>query len=264
MADEYILNTTDYEFTLFEHQGLGGTRKYIASPKKKQMPKLLVKHGGEYSPSCSNYMYSRIGKAIGVTIPQSYIMRIEEIDKHLFDSPCAVGIEFIDGLQPVDLESIQGNKKLESDMINCFVLAGLFTRFEDLMQTAYLPSVAVYPLDFDESFSMDNGLFNCIMRDDQYAEDAVVKALRNCQQNNLVRCLKIAIEVAAKTLNLRIEEVRIIAMSLLQRFIALSEDRIASITDPLDEVFTPLLAIYYEEYVRILQEKASAYLSTLQ
>lgn len=50
MADEYILNTTDYEFTLFEHQGLGGTRKYIASPKKKQMPKLLVKHGGEYSP----------------------------------------------------------------------------------------------------------------------------------------------------------------------------------------------------------------------
>ena len=128
---------------LFEHQGLGGTRKYIASPKKKQMPKLLVKHGGEYSPSCSNYMYSRTGKAIGVTIPQSYIMRIAERDKHLFDSPCAVGIEFIDGLQPVDLESIQGNKKLESDMINCFVLAGLFTRFEDLMQTAYLPSVAV-------------------------------------------------------------------------------------------------------------------------
>ena len=92
MADEYILNTTDYEFTLFEHQGLGGTRKYIALPKKKQMPKLLVKHGGEYSPSCSNYMYSRIGKAIGVTIPQSYIMRIAEKDKRLFDSHCAVGI----------------------------------------------------------------------------------------------------------------------------------------------------------------------------
>ena len=49
MADEYILNTTDYEFTLFEHQGLGGIRKYIALPKKNQIPKLLVKHGGEYS-----------------------------------------------------------------------------------------------------------------------------------------------------------------------------------------------------------------------
>ena len=46
MADEYILNTTDYEFTLFEHQGLGGIRKYIALPKKNQIPKLLVKHGG--------------------------------------------------------------------------------------------------------------------------------------------------------------------------------------------------------------------------
>ena len=260
MADEYILNTTDYEFTLVEHQGLGGTRKYIASPKKKQMPKLLVKHGGEYSPSCSNYMYSRTGKAIGVTIPQSYIMRIAERDKHLFDSPCAVGIEFIDGLQPVDLESIQGNKKLESDMINCFVLAGLFTRFEDLMQTAYLPSVAVYPLDFDESFSMDNGLFNCIMRDDQYAEDAVVRVLRNCRQNNQERCLEIAMEVAAKTLKLRTDEVRMIAMKLLRQFVALTEDQIDSIAEPLDEVFTPLLAIYYEEYVHIIQEKVRSYI----
>ena len=147
-----------------------------------------------------------------------------------------------------------------TDMINCFVLAGLFTRFEDLMQTAYLPSVAVYPLDFDESFSMDNGLFNCIMRDDQYAEDAVVRVLRNCRQNNQERCLEIAMEVAAKTLKLRTDEVRMIAMKLLRQFVALTEDQIDSIAEPLDEVFTPLLAIYYEEYVHIIQEKVRSYI----
>ena len=92
---------------------------------------------------------------------------------------------------------------------------------------------------------MDNGLFNCIMRDDQYAEDAVVRVLRNCRQNNQERCLEIAMEVAAKTLKLRTEEVRMIAMKLLQQFVALTEDQIASIAEPLDEVFTPLLAIYY-------------------
>ena len=71
-------------------------------------------------------------------------------------------------------------------------------------------------------------------------------------------------EVAAKTLKLRTEEVRMIAMKLLQQFVALTEDQIASIAEPLDEVFTPLLAIYYEEYVRILQEKVSSYVCTLQ
>ena len=55
-----------------------------------------------------------------------------------------------------------------------------------------------------------------------------------------------------------------IAMKLLQQFVALTEDQIASIAEPLDEVFTPLLAIYYEEYVRILQEKVSSYVCTLQ
>lgn len=67
-------------------------------------------------------------------------------------------------------------------------------------------------------------------------------------------------EVAAKTLKLQTDEVRMIAMKLLQQFVALTEDQIDSIAEPLDEVFTPLLAIYYEEYVRILQEKVNSYI----
>lgn len=261
MTDAGILNISDYNLSRFSHEGLGGTRKYVAQPKNANQPKLLIKHGGEFSPGCSNFMYARLGKEMGVTIPQCYIMCFTPKDRHLFDTSCVIGMEFIEGLQPTNLAIIKGNKKLETDLINCFVLAGLFTQFDDIMQTAYVPKVGVYPLDFDESFDMDNGLFNCILRDDDYSEDAVVMKLRRRYQTELTRCLDIANKVAAKTLDLRIEEVRSIALDLLQRFTAISEEKVEKIGDSLSEMFTSLLAIYYEEYVSILHKKTEEYIA---
>lgn len=83
-TDDLILKTKDYDFTPFSHQGFGGTRKYIATPKKKNLPKLLIKHEGEFAPSCNNFIYSRVGQLAGVRTPKVYLMDVAKRDQHLF------------------------------------------------------------------------------------------------------------------------------------------------------------------------------------
>ena len=261
MADELTLNTIDYNFEAFVHQGLGGTRKYIAAPKREGLPKLFVKHGGEFSPSCSNFVYSRIGSAIGVKTPQTFLLNIAKRDRHLFDSPCAVGLEWIEGISSFNAADIKDNQKLEKDFINCFVLFALFTNFEDNMQCVYVPGIAVYPLDFDESFGMTNGLFRCILEGGQQAEDAVVFALRATQRINVKSQLNIAMKAAADALDIPVDEVHAIAAETIRRFCDLTDDEVMEITDAFRESFPNYLAIYYEEYISVIQDGAKKYLA---
>ena len=261
MINAMTLNTVDYNFETFAHQGLGGTRKYIATPKREGLPKLLVKHGGEFSPSCSNYVYSRIGSAVGVKTPQAFLFNIAKQDRHLFDSPCAVGLEWIEDISEVNVEEIKDDQKLEKDFINCFVLFALFTNFEDNMQCVYVPGIAVYPLDFDESFGMTNGLFRCILRGGQLAEDAVVSALRACQRISIKSQLNIAMKVAADALNIPVNEVRAVAAETIQRFCDMTDDEVIGVTDAFCEAFPNYLAIYYEEYITVIQDVVKKYLA---
>lgn len=259
--NELILNTKDYDFVPFAHQGFGGRTKYIATPKKSGLPKLLIKHKGEFAPPCNSFVYGRIGQLSDVRTPKTYMMNVAKNDKHLFESPCVVGIEFIDGLVPPDMQTIKGNKTLEKEFVDCFTLFALFTEFEDNLQCAYVPNQAVYPLDYDESFGLKNGTFHSILYDGDAAEVLVDNSLRAGLRHTLERYKKISIEMAAESLNVPTEYAMVFCLETLQRFCDLTEDEIASVTDALMEFFPPLLAAYYEEYISILQKKAAAYIA---
>ncbi len=261
--DELILNTEDYNFSPFAHQGFGGRTKYIATPKKSGLSKLLIKHKGEFAPPCNSFVYGRIGQLSGVRTPKTYMMNIAESDKHLFESPCVVGIEFIDGFVPPEkhMQTIKGNRTLEKEFIDCFTLFALFTEFEDNLQCAYVPDQAVYPIDFDESFGLKNGTFNSILYDGERAEIFAKNSLQVGVRHALERYEKTSIELAAEKLNVPTEYAMGICLETLQCFCDLTEDEIVSVTDALMEFFPPLLAVYYEEYIGILQKKAAAYIA---
>ena len=261
--NELILNTEDYDFSHFAHQGFGGRTKYIATPKKSGLPKLLIKHKGEFAPPCNTFVYGRIGQLAGVRTPKTFLMNVTENDKHLFESPCVVGIEFIDGFVPPEkhMQTIKGNRTLEKEFVDCFTLFALFTEFEDNLQCAYVPDQAVYPLDFDESFGLRNGTFHSILYDGDAAEVLVKNSLQAGLRHALERYEKISIELAAESLNVSTEYAMVFCLETLQRFCNLTEAEIASVTDALMEFFPPLLAVYYEEYIHILQKKADAYIA---
>lgn len=264
--NELILNTEDYDFSHFAHQGFGGRTKYIATPKKSGLHKLLIKHKGEFAPPCNSFVYGRIGQLSGVRTPKTYIMNVAESDKHLFESPCVVGMEFIDGLIPPEkgMQTIKGNRTLEKEFIDCFTLFALFTEFEDNLQCAYVPNQAVYPLDYDESFGLRNGTFHSILYDGDAAEVFVKEALQAGLRHNLEGYERTSVSMAAKTLNVSEEYIMAFCLETLQRFCDLTEDEIVSVTDALMEFFPPLLAVYYEEYIGILQKKAAAYIAKNQ
>lgn len=258
--EDLILKTEDYDFTPFSHQGFGGKRKYIAIPKKKNLPKLLIKHEGENNPTCNNLIYSRIGQLAGVKTPNIYLMDVSENDKHLFKSPCVVGIEYIEGLVPPDMQVIRGNRKLEKEFVDCFTLFCLFTDFDDNMQCAYIPNTAVYPLDFDESFGLNSSTFHSILSDDVGVEYTVKRCLYAGRKHHTERYVNIGIEIAAKELNVSTEYAAKYCLDTLQQFCKLTIEEISSVTDALMEFFPPLLAVYYEEYIKILQAQAKAYI----
>lgn len=260
--DDLILKTEDYDFTPFSHQGFGGKRKYIATPKKRNLPKLLIKHEGENNPTCNNFIYGRIGQLAGVRTPNVFLMDVSENDSHLFKSPCVVGIEYIEGLVPPDMQAIRGNKTLEKEFVDCFTLFCLFTDFDDNMQCAYIPDTAVYPLDFDESFGLNSNTFYSILSDDAGVEYDVRRCLNAGKKHKTERYENIGIEVAAKELNVPNEYALKYCLDTLKSFCQLTKEEIVSVTDALMEFFPPLLAVYYEDYIQILQAQSKAYITT--
>ena len=259
--NELILNTEDYSFTPFSHQGFGGKTKYIATPKIENLPKLLVKHKGEFAPPCNGFIYGRLGQLLGINVPKTYMMNVSEQDRNLFESNCVVGMEFLDGLQPPDIKKIKEKEYLRKQLIHCFLLAGLFTHFEDNLQCVYIPDQAVYPIDFDDSFGLEYPVFNAALQDNELAEWLVKRQLEISCQHNLDTYLKVSVETSAKQLGISTEEVTNEFVSVLQRFYDLGDDELTSVTDALMEFFPPLLAVYYEEYIHILQKKAATYIS---
>ena len=258
--DELILNTSDYSFTPFSHQGFGGRTKYIATPKKENLPKLLIKHRGEFAPPCNGFIYGRLGQLLGVNTPKTYMMNISKRNRSLFESTCVVGMEFIDGLQPLDINTIKEKEFLKKQFIHCFLLSGLFTRFEDSMQCAYVPEQAVYPLDFDDSFGLEYPVFNVILQNLGLSKSLVERQLKISSQHNLDSYLNVSVKIAADQLGIPSDEVMSEFVSVLRRFCDLTEKEISSVTNALSEFFPPLLAVYYEKYIHTLMIKAEDYI----
>ncbi len=75
--------------------------------------------------------------------------------------------------------------------------------------------------------------------------------------------LNICIDVASEQLEMPTNEVRKEFITVLQKFCNLTEKEISSITNTLLEFFSPLLAVYYEEYIHILQVKATLYIKNI-
>ncbi len=75
--DTYILNTTDYDYRILQHEGFGGICKYIVTPIKGDKPKLLIKHENIQS-AFNAFMVSRHAGLCGVYTPRAYLYEQEQ------------------------------------------------------------------------------------------------------------------------------------------------------------------------------------------
>lgn len=260
---DLILNTKDYTFKHFSHEGLGGATKYIATSKTDIHPrKLIVKHNCEFAVASNGFVFGRVGELLGIKMPKTYMFEIDPNNKHLFESPCVMGMEFIDGFQAFELSTVANDPRLFQAYIEYHVLYALLTEFEDKTQMAYVPGDTIYPFDFDESFSFEKGSFNILLKNDYYAEYEISRMLKNVKRNGAISKLRVCHSVLCNQFGYDESEMKLpYFFELLERFCKLTEQEICSITNALLELFPELIGIYYEEYIGIMQQSSTEYLN---
>ncbi len=104
MEITYILNTDNDTYELY----LGGEfsgKILLATPKKMDLPKLLIKSENP-SSACNDFMYSRLAGLLRILAPKDYIMNVSEKEKKLFDSPDVAVIEYMKSIHSFTLEEM--------------------------------------------------------------------------------------------------------------------------------------------------------------
>lgn len=259
---DLILNTKDYSFAHFDHEGLGGSTKYIATSKSGEYPKkLIVKHNCEFAISCNGFVFGRIGELLGIKVPKTYMFDVSPDDRYLFESPCVAGMEFIEGFQPIDISVVKTTPKLEKAFVECFVLHALLSDFDDNVQLAYVPGDTIYPFDFDESFWFDKGLFQFTFKHYDLAESQIIRRLSAVADKGVKIKFDVCYQVLCKELGYSQEKANLpYFFDVLNRFCSLKKEEVFSITDTLLDFFPDLVSAFYDEYIRIMQECTKEYI----
>lgn len=135
--ETYTLNTTDYDYRILQHEGFGGICKYIATPKKADRPKLLIKHENIQS-ACNAFMVSRLADLCNVYTPRAYLMSKNGETRRLFPMhPFIVGIEWVENFSPVDYDNVKASPALLQQYLDSMALYAMFCRIADTPQFAY-------------------------------------------------------------------------------------------------------------------------------
>ena len=129
------------------------------------------------------------------------------------------------------------------------------------MQCVYIPGKHIYPIDFGESFNLENLSFRLLCSDENTAVACIRHLLNNLTERNLDSSVKICLEETAKAVNLDIISSWKLFKQPLECLCELSGGDICGFIKALDEFYPVTVSAYYEEYIRILQEQISKLLS---
>ena len=130
----YFVNSSDYTYAPYSDTGFSG-QILLATPKNKRKSKLLIKHATP-AAVCNEFVSCNLALLIRIPAPKAYLLQISPEEQSLFSSPYAVGIEYIEGLHPVNVEAIRSNLPVCSeyyDYTEQFALAAMLMQ-EDRIQ----------------------------------------------------------------------------------------------------------------------------------
>lgn len=260
MVKKYILNTQDYTFAHFEHEGFGGIHKYTATPKKKGLPKLLVKHENSYA-ACSEFFTSRIAELLNIKTPTSYLMSISPEDKGLFETPFVVGIEYIDDLTGViPYDHMDDDPSLRFDLINAFALYAMFGVHSDNLQCCYSPSRGIISIDFEQYFGFFEKYKDLFNLSDKDIERTTLDLLDYLKHNSFEREARICSDMLSEKLQIPAEKLYSQFHFSMKRLCKITEKELPPIYDALSEIYPIYAETFYYGYLLILKKKIESYI----
>lgn len=254
----YLLTSEDYTFEYYRDGGFSG-KLYLASPKKGQGAKLIVKHENPCS-GCNEFMYSRLAEILHIPAPKAYIFRVCEKDKPLFASPYVVGMEYIEGLRSFSMDELRGDYFTRFDYAGHYALAVMFDQ-SDAVQLSMTPSGSIVGFDFTETFFLTDLSFNVFHYSPERGLMMLTNALKSFQQSSFGIKANAGLKVVMEHLGASDREAVMPSYhEPMKRICQLKAKHIEPLLDALMEVYPVEVAAYFEEYIEILKKKIQAYI----
>lgn len=256
--EEHILNTENYTYEPFSHNGFSGSL-YLATAKDGSLPKLLIKHENP-SSACNEFMYSRLAELLCIRAPNAYLFDVAKKDKKLFASPYVVGIEYIEGLHPFTLDEMNSKSEWQREYAENYALAVMCSQ-DDNVQMSMTPDGHIVSFDYTECFYLTSTATAAMDYDEDTRIEIVKRHLSSVDRASHGILANAGAEVLRKHLcRETLDEVYPLYHEPMRRLIGLTTEQIEAATDPLFDIYPAEIGVYFEEYIKIMQAKMKAYL----
>ena len=224
---------------------VGMSGPLLMAAYKTSGQKFLVKHTYPHN-AANEYTACWLAEKLGAPAPKAYLLTPNKI----FATKYAVAIEHLDGLRGFKKEVVP--EALKSDLIAQFALC-LLLRLDDMIQLSRTDA-HIYSFDFSEGFNIVDMRIILNLR-----EDSIADHLRSplFQFRHYTQMESFNISGLACEFNLDPEEMRIGMISTVKRAEAITDDALNELSDELMEMYPAAVAVYYEECIRAVREKAA-------
>lgn len=262
MDNEFFVDSRDYRYRPFRHEGFSG-QLLLATPVKEGMPPLIIKQEQPCS-ACCEFVYSRLAQEMQIPVPQTFLVKkSDHKGSWPFMTPYVVGITYLDGMHPFTTEDLQNSINIAFVYACHYALAVMFEQI-DAVQMAATPDGNIVGFDFTDCFRLSD-LTEAILKKEDTLLIHFLKMLLNAfKQDDFSSSARIGAEVVAKHLGVpQISAVYPLYLEPMKRFCKIGNQRIREITEALDEVYPVAISVYFEEYLAELKLKISKYVETI-
>lgn len=223
---------------------VGMSGPLLMATHKATGKKFIVKHTCPHN-AANEYVACWLAECMGVPAPKAYLLS----PSRAFTTKYAVAIEYLDGLRGFKKDAVP--EELKPDLISQFALC-LLLRLDDMIQLSCTDE-HIYSYDFSEGFNIVD--MRLILR---AQEEAMVDFLRRPLQQFKWFTEKEDFNIPglAREFHLDPEEMQSGMIATVKRTTAITDEELNELSDELMEMYPTAVAVYYEECIRAIRERA--------
>ena len=247
-----MIDSSEYEYESYRDNRVknrpgftvGMSGPLLLGTHKSTGKKYLVKHTYPHD-AANEYVACWLAERMGAPAPKAYLLSPNRV----FTAKYAVAIEYLDGFRNFKTENL--SVEMKRDLISQFALC-LMLRLDDMIQLSCTDE-HIYSYDFSEGFNIVD--MRLILRGQ---EETMVDFLRRPLQQFKRSAEKedFTVPGLAHEFHLDPEEMRNGMIAAVKRTAAITDDELDELYDELMEMYPTAVAVYYEECIRAIRERA--------
>lgn len=224
---------------------VGMSGPLLMATHKRTGKKYLVKHTYPHN-AANEYVACWLAERIGAPAPKAYLLS----PNRAFATKYAVAIEYLDGLRGFKKDDVP--EELKSDLISQFAFC-LLLRLDDAIQLSCTDK-HIYSYDFSEGFNIVD--MRIILKT---SEETIVDFLRPALQQfkRFTEKENFNAPGLAHEFHIAPEEMYSGMIAAVKRAATITDEELDALSDELTEMYPMAIAVYYEECIRAIRDRAT-------